>query len=189
MMARRTVYSVRDHAGELVAEHVRDDLPDGSKRMYWRRCSLMDGSALDRFFKKIRIDSETGCWLWTGTTRQDGYGRFWLNGRDWRAHRASFLHFKGPLEHGYEPDHLCRRRHCVFYGHLEAVTQRENVLRGESFAALNARKVSCIHGHDEWAIARVSGWRYCKACHRISQAKINARTSGQRRVARERRKA
>lgn len=33
----RTVYSIRDAAGPLVAEHVREDLSDGGKRMFWQR--------------------------------------------------------------------------------------------------------------------------------------------------------
>jgi hypothetical protein len=35
-MTMRTVYGIRDAAGELIAEHVRVDWPDGSKRLYWR---------------------------------------------------------------------------------------------------------------------------------------------------------
>ena len=34
---RRTVYAIKNVDGEVVAEHVRIDMPDGTKRMSWRR--------------------------------------------------------------------------------------------------------------------------------------------------------
>jgi hypothetical protein len=34
---RRTVYPIRDAVGTVIAEHVRDDLPNGEKRLWWRR--------------------------------------------------------------------------------------------------------------------------------------------------------
>ena len=34
---RRTVYPIRDAAGTLVAEHIRLDYPDGTKKCFWRR--------------------------------------------------------------------------------------------------------------------------------------------------------
>jgi hypothetical protein len=36
-ISQRTVYEVRDTAGQLVAEHVREDLAGGGKRFSWRR--------------------------------------------------------------------------------------------------------------------------------------------------------
>jgi hypothetical protein len=36
-LVHETVYAVRDAAGRVVAEHVRVDLANGTKRMFWRR--------------------------------------------------------------------------------------------------------------------------------------------------------
>jgi hypothetical protein len=53
---------------------------------------------------------------------------------------------------------------------LEAVTNKENIMRGVSPAALNARKTHCIRGHSflEYGVEQLrSGgklWRYCKKC-------------------------
>jgi hypothetical protein len=38
-------------------------------------------------------------------------------------------------------------RACVNFWHLEAVTNAENNLRGESVSAQNARKTHCAQGH------------------------------------------
>lgn len=37
MQGGRTTFAIRDFYGEVVAEHLRVDLPGGGKRMYWRR--------------------------------------------------------------------------------------------------------------------------------------------------------
>lgn len=41
----RRVYHIRDIAGDVIAEHVRVVMPDGSKRMYWQvpGCDPRDG--------------------------------------------------------------------------------------------------------------------------------------------------
>ena len=58
------------------------------------------------------------------------------------AHRWSYQHHIGPVPEGLVLDHLCRVRHCVNPDHLEPVTSRENTLRGEGFAAVNADEAS-----------------------------------------------
>lgn len=106
------------------------------------------------------------CWLWTGTINQGGYGRFTLDGHMVVAHRVGFLLAGLTIPDGFDLDHLCRVRSCVFPGHLEPVTPRENVLRGEGFAAEYARRTHCPSGH-EYAAANVylyRGKRYCRAC-------------------------
>jgi hypothetical protein len=67
-------------------------------------------------------------------------------------------------------DHLCRVPLCVNPEHLEPVTLRENILRGESLSARRARQTHCKHGHEFTAAntyVTVKGQRYCRACDRI----------------------
>jgi hypothetical protein len=68
-------------------------------------------------------------------------------------------------------DHLkdkCISRACCNVDHLEEVTSKENVLRGNGLTALNARKTHCLNGHklsgDNLYIA--CGKRHCKECRR-----------------------
>lgn len=105
------------------------------------------------------------CWLWTAYVNPDGYGCFQFEGGG-LAHRFAYLTQRGPIPADKVIDHLCRVRHCVNPGHLEVVTQRVNLLRGESIQAHNAAKTHCKHGHQftpENTDTR-KGRRYCRQC-------------------------
>jgi hypothetical protein len=69
-------------------------------------------------------------------------------GKNVLAHRLSYETFVGPIPIDKQLDHLCRNRLCVNPCHLEPVTQRENILRGEGVPAQNARKTHCKNGHE-----------------------------------------
>lgn len=121
------------------------------------------------FFKRLSLD-ENGCWIWTGAKRnRAGYGGLELQYRKLQAHRVSYSLFKGHIPAGLHIDHLCRVPACVNPAHLEAVTVRENTLRGIGTPAVNAAKTHCIHGHlfsgDNLYISK-RGWRVCNECSR-----------------------
>lgn len=86
---------------------------------------------IQRFLARVRLDPETGCWVWQGKL-DDGYGRFTFEGRIQKAHRVSWLLFLGPLPEAMVVDHVCRNRACVRpdLKHLEPITSRQNTLRG-----------------------------------------------------------
>lgn len=83
------------------------------------------------------------CWLWQGYLEKNGYGRIVKDGGKKLAHRVVYELFRGPIPEGLELDHLCKRRNCVNPNNLEPVSHKENVLRGDSFSAKNARKTHC----------------------------------------------
>lgn len=120
----------------------------------------------ERFWAKV--DKTDTCWLWTACKNGDGYGQFALAGMR-GAHRVSYEWAKGAIPEGLEIDHLCRIRHCVNPEHLEAVTHRENTLRGDTVAATSAAKTHCPKGHplsgDNLANLR-DGTRRCLTCNR-----------------------
>src|SRR5437868_94079 len=87
-----------------------------------------------RFTTKYAVDGK--CWTWHGGKCWSGkrkYPRFsWREGRKSvhrLAHRLAYSSIKGEIPLGLVVDHLCRNTLCVNPDHLEAVTQRENVLR------------------------------------------------------------
>lgn len=98
-----------------------------------------------------RVDKsagEDGCWLWTGPTHsENGYGLFGFDGRTRLTHRIALSLAGIEVPAGMVTDHLCRNRLCCNVKHLEIVTQRENVHRGQSVWARNAAKTHCSKGH------------------------------------------
>lgn len=120
--------------------------------------------------------TESGCWLWEGACNPYGYGVVSVKGRRLMAHRVIYELMRGPIPEGLQTDHLCRVRCCVNPDHLEAVTSRENTLRGMSPPAILAKKMYCKRGHplfgDNCKRIGARQERYCKACNR---ARMKAR--------------
>lgn len=126
-------------------------------------------SALPRnVSKQLRIDPETGCWLWTGYLTPRGYAAGTVAMKKGvRMHRVTYAQLRGPIPDGLQLDHLCRVRHCINPWHLEAVTCRENLMRGDTIAAANASKTHCKRGHEftpENTYRPPAGGRICRAC-------------------------
>jgi hypothetical protein len=122
-----------------------------------------------RFWAKVEKLGPDDCWIWNGATSA-GYGHFHFGDTHVLAHRWSYEQAIGTIPNGLQLDHLCRTPACVNPDHLEPVTLAENVLRGISLSAKNARKTHCKHGHEltpENTYVRPSGFRNCRACRTL----------------------
>ena len=121
---------------------------------------------IDRLMEKVTID-ENGCWIFTGARSAAGYGVIGAGGRDEGVvyvHRVTYEHRIGPIEPGYQVDHLCRVRACCNPKHLEAVTQAENIRRA---LVLRPIKTHCKRDHeftDDNTGRNSRGGRYCRTC-------------------------
>ena len=126
----------------------------------------------------LHVQKTPTCWLWTAQITSAGYGHFTGDDqRTVRAHRYAYELIVGPIANGLTLDHLCRNHACVNPGHLAPVSNSENILRGVSFSAVNARKTACIRGHtfnSENTKVRIGGGRRCRECDRDRQNSARA---------------
>lgn len=120
-----------------------------------------------------------GCWSWMGSLYRNGYGKY--GARGYMAHRIAYELTKGSVPEDMCLDHVCKNRSCINHEHLEVVTLVENVMRGESQHAINARKTHCVNGHEfteeNTYRRRDRQTRECKAC-RKNTTKIHGRERG-----------
>jgi hypothetical protein len=121
-----------------------------------------------------RCDQVGECGEWPKPRNQGGYGLMRYRGKQRGLHRVMFELLRGPIPAGMQLDHLCRNRACCNPWHLEVVTQRENIMRGVNFSAVNAAKTQCHNGHplaaDNLHIDS-RGKRSCRVCDRARHAR------------------
>lgn len=118
-----------------------------------------------KLWNKISPEPNTGCWLWTGAINSGGYSNMKHGDKYTCAHRVSYEFYRGPIPEGMVVDHLCRVKSCVNPSHMEIVTQRTNVLRGD------VPTTHCPNGHEytsdnTYLSKQKRGWvsKNCRIC-------------------------
>ncbi len=83
-----------------------------------------------RFLEKFIPEPNSGCWLWTASLNNNGYGEIMLrhSKKTAYAHRVSYQLFKGDVPSGGKILHSCDMPCCVNPDHLRIGTQRDNLL-------------------------------------------------------------
>lgn len=109
----------------------------------------------------------TGCWLWLGA-KTKGYGdvrapEFGMR----KAHRLSYIAFRGPVDDRLVIDHKCSNPSCVNPDHLEPVTSAENTRRWSE------RMLVCWRGHAFTGTFR--NQRTCRECTKLRMRAHRAR--------------
>lgn len=85
----------------------------------------------ERFWAKVFIvPYDRGCWLWTASCHDFGYGQIGRNGKHSppiRAHVASWLLHFGPVPAGMYVCHRCDNPPCCNPNHLFLGTHKQNL--------------------------------------------------------------
>ena len=119
----------------------------------------------ERLKRYIVIDPINGCWLWTGKTDKDGYGRIAYNGGETSVHRlTAHLYRELPLDSPLLVCHkdICPNKGCSNPDHTFDGTYSDNNIR-----------VLCNRGHDDWYVNPTNEYRYCKTCIANSPSVVN----------------
>jgi hypothetical protein len=86
-------------------------------------------SLSERFWAKVDTSGD-GCWLWTASVDNNGYGKIGAGGDRGKtlcAHRVAWeIARERPIPAGREIDHKCRVKRCVRPDHLRLVTHKQN---------------------------------------------------------------
>jgi hypothetical protein len=128
--------------------------------------------ASTRIMDKVTRDTTTGCWIFTGARRYDGYGIICEGTRRTgikflRPHRVLYEATHGPIPDGHELHHTCHVRACCNPDHLQPLRRADHNMK--RINDWNRAKTHCIRGHEftEENTTRRDGSRHCKECARI----------------------
>ena len=135
----------------------------------------VDEKARRRFWSKVDTGPHPqGCWEWTVSRFDNGYGQFWLEGTNRKAHRVSWLIATGEWPDENATRHRCDNRACVRYSHLELGTHQDNMddmaARGRrvTLAFRDWSEGVCQRNHDVTDVSNVyvtrEGWKKCRQC-------------------------
>lgn len=86
-----------------------------------------DVEAIKAILIQNRIESPTGCWLWSKCENED-YGTLNAFGKIMSVHRLAYELWMGPIPLGLVLMHSCDTPRCFNPSHLKPGTQRENRL-------------------------------------------------------------
>lgn len=132
----------------------------------------LDWKYVELFWDKIETDGPNGCWIWTASKNELGYGKFHIasDGKHWKAHRLSYFLTFGPVADGIQLHHICENPACVNPHHLQPATPRQHTieLTPTSPSSINASKTHCQNGHEfnEENTINTKHGRVCRICNK-----------------------
>ena len=86
---------------------------------------VMHRNTEKRFWQQVNQTGE--CWPYLQALDKDGYGQFYYQKKNWRAHRLAWYFCNGPIPVGQQVLHRCDNPRCCRPEHLWLGTVRDNV--------------------------------------------------------------
>ena len=86
-----------------------------------------DAEYLCRLLAKCSPEPNSGCWLWTGSATDKGYGHMWFKGKYVKSHRISYMLHCGAIPDGHVVCHSCDVPYCINPDHLFVGTTKDNI--------------------------------------------------------------
>ena len=125
---------------------------------------------LTKLFSYITVQDtgyKTECWV-RYPHRLDRYAHVSVEGKAYTFHRLMYTLFVDTIPSDLLCDHLCRIRGCCNPSHIEPVTARENIIRGENHVAINAFVTHCPKGHP-YDVDNTMKKRYGRSCRECAR--------------------
>lgn len=95
-----------------------------------QRTKLKNTSILSKIEARYITEPNSGCWIWLGNIKKNGYGSLTIKTKNYYAHRLAYELMVGSIPNNLVLDHKCRNKCCCNPDHLEPVTTSENIKRG-----------------------------------------------------------
>jgi hypothetical protein len=91
-----------------------------------RTIPLLNAEEQQSIWEKVICTGSNDCWLWTGSTDDDGYGVHYVRLKTWRAARLVYF-----IHYGVDPSallvcHTCDNPPCCNPAHLFLGTEKDN---------------------------------------------------------------
>jgi hypothetical protein len=130
----------------------------------------------ERFDAKVKVNSQSDCWIWTGTKDRDGYGLISVDGKPKRSMRVVYELYRGPIPKDLVLDHClypgqCIGPSCCNPQHLVPTTRSANSARNSW-----TRKTHCPAGHEytpeNTVLENTRGGRKSRRCKKCKHEHI-----------------
>lgn len=119
-MVKAIIHKSEEHKRKIgEASQKRWDNPDFRARMTM--------PLKERFFSHINKREDTGCWEWTGSDNNKGYGTITIQGVKKSTHRLSWELHNGPIPDNMCVCHKCDNPPCCNPDHLFLGTKKDNM--------------------------------------------------------------
>lgn len=130
---------------------------------------------VDKLESRRVIDQTTGCWLYTGNRRPNGYGYLMYQSKNHSVHRLSaHVWLDMPLDSIDQVNHkkICPYKHCFNPEHIYCGNQSQNL--HDHYGDIRDRL--CPNGHSMQFAYIYKGrtgkiYRWCRTCRMESNAR------------------